>query len=57
MEVHKIPSGSSRSYTCGRTDGRTDRLDEDNTLFAFQRVESVLTGISGIATVRDQQLG
>jgi hypothetical protein len=36
-----------------RTDGRTDRLDKDNTLFAFERVESVLTRISGIATVRD----
>jgi len=34
-------------------DGRTDRLDKHNTLFAFERVESVLTGISGIATVSD----
>jgi hypothetical protein len=56
MEVHEIPSSSSRSYTCGRTDGQTDRPDEDNTLFVFERVESVLTGISGIAIVRDQQL-
>jgi hypothetical protein len=49
MKIHEIPSGGSRSYTYGRT----DRLDKNNTLLAFERVESVLTGISGIATVTD----